>query len=125
MDLATRLRRQLEMGRRFRGRASRVDFWRFLLLVGVSLAVAATVDALVFPTLGVWLIGPLSTLVAIALLLPSLAISARRLHDIGRSGSWLFIALIPGIGLLLLIWWFLLESEPRTNRYGRDPLDIA
>jgi uncharacterized membrane protein YhaH (DUF805 family) len=89
----------------FSGRASRPEFWWFALF-----QVAALVVAQFF---GDWLY----MLVALALVLPGLAVGSRRLHDIGKSGWFQLIWLIPLIGLLLLLYWF---AQPGTgpNQYG-------
>jgi uncharacterized membrane protein YhaH (DUF805 family) len=58
-------------------------------------------------------------LVALALFIPSLAVSVRRLHDINKSGWWYLIALIPLIGGILLIVWFATETKPEPNQWGQ------
>lgn len=81
----------------FSGRASRSEFWWFFLFqVLVSLAVSMVGETY-------------SGLVSLALLLPALAVGARRLHDIGRSGWWQLL-MLTGIGLLLLIYWWVQPS---------------
>jgi len=57
----------------------------------------------------------------LAILLPSFAIAARRLHDTGRSGWWQLIVLIPIVGLIVLIVFLVLDSEAGTNKYGPNP----
>jgi len=54
-------------------------------------------------------------------LLPSLAVGARRLHDIGRSGWWQLLSLIPVIGVLVLIYWYIQPGDPEANEYGPPP----
>ncbi|MFN9728450.1 DUF805 domain-containing protein [Acidovorax sp.] len=82
----------------FSGRAPRSEFWWFFLFqVLVLLAAAAVSDTL-------------NALVSLGLLLPGLAVGARRLHDIGRSGWWQLLYL-TGIGVLLLLYWFVQPSE--------------
>lgn len=63
----------------------------------------------------------LGALISIGLFLPSLALQVRRLHDIGQSGWWLLIALLPIIGIILLIAWWCQEGDPRENVHGPDP----
>jgi uncharacterized membrane protein YhaH (DUF805 family) len=65
---------------------------------------------------------PLNTLSGLALLLPNLAVAVRRLHDTDRSGWWLLIALLPLIGLIVLIVFFCIRGTPGPNRFGPDPL---
>lgn len=65
---------------------------------------------------------PLSAIWSLVVLLPSLAVGVRRLHDTGRSGWWLLIWLIPLIGWIILIWWFASRGDEGPNEYGDDPL---
>ena len=65
--------------------------------------------------------GPIYGLYALAVFLPGLAVSVRRLHDIGKSGWWLLIALIPIVGAIMLIIWDVREGERGDNRFGPDP----
>ena len=83
----------------FNGVASRSEFWWFFLFQIVVVVVLSFVSQLV------------ADIAALALLLPSLAVGARRLHDTGRSGWWLLIGLIPVIGTLVLIVFWLQESK--------------
>lgn len=63
----------------------------------------------------------LTGIIEIAILLPSLGVAVRRLHDVDKSGWWLFISLIPLIGAILLIYWYIKPSQEGTNRYGDIP----
>jgi uncharacterized membrane protein YhaH (DUF805 family) len=58
---------------------------------------------------------------SLAIFIPSLAVCVRRLHDIGRSGWWYLIGLIPVIGWILLIVWFCTDSQPGANKWGPNP----
>lgn len=121
MSFAEAVRACLRRYATFSGRAQRPEFWWFTLftiLVGIGLGV---LDALVF---GFGEEGgrPLSLLASLALLLPGLAVSVRRLHDVGRSGWWLLIHLVPLIGALVLLWWHTRPSEPGPNAHGPPPL---
>jgi uncharacterized membrane protein YhaH (DUF805 family) len=60
-------------------------------------------------------------LYAAAVLIPGLAVASRRLHDSGRSGWWLLLALIPIIGVIVLLVFFCLEGEPGENQHGPNP----
>ena len=108
----------------FDGRASRSELWYwFLGLVVVSLLLAYIEGALLAPALGFEAFAPeagqpLRLILGLAILLPSLAVAARRLHDIGRSGWWLLIQLIPVIGGLILLWWYLQPGTEESNEYG-------
>ena len=89
----------------FTGRATRSEFWWWVLFVILATAIAQVIgDA------------P-AAIVSLATLLPYLAVGARRLHDIGRSGWWQLIGLIPLIGWLIMLYWCVQPSEGE-NRYG-------
>ncbi len=64
---------------------------------------------------------PLSMIGSLAILLPQLAVAARRLHDAGRTGWWLLIGLIPLIGTLVLLWFFIQRGDAGANAYGPPP----
>ena len=108
----------------FTGRARRSEYWYFVLfnfivsiLIGLSLGVIAgllNVPALVY----------LVYLWSLAVFIPSLAVSVRRLHDIGRSGWWLFLSLIPLVGAIILIIWYCTDSQPGANQYGSNPKEM-
>lgn len=108
----------------FSGRAVRSEFWWWVLFVLAVGAITNLIDgALVAPILGFQAFEenagqPLSLLVSLALLLPSLAVSVRRLHDIGRSGWWILIGLIPVIGTILLIYWYAQPGSDDANQYA-------
>ena len=91
------------------GRASRPEYWWFFLF-SVLLQMAGGIVS-----------ETLAGVLVVALLLPSVAVGARRLHDIGRSGWWLLIGLIPLIGALILLYWFCQPSAQGANEYGEVP----
>ncbi|MCI5112501.1 MAG: DUF805 domain-containing protein [Marivita sp.] len=101
----------------FTGRASRSEFWWWILAVFLTLIVVGIVDAILFGT-GPEAGQPISALVSLGLLLPNIAVGARRMHDIGKSGWWLLIGLIPVIGFFVLLYFYVQPSEPETNQYG-------
>ncbi|QYJ74422.1 MULTISPECIES: DUF805 domain-containing protein [Shewanella] len=101
----------------FTGRARRKEFWMFFLF---NLIVSIGMN-LVDMALGSMLVG---TLYSLAVFLPSLAIGARRLHDTGRSGWWQLIALIPIIGIIILIVFYCQDSQDE-NDYGENPKAFA
>lgn len=98
----------------FEGRASRSEYW-FFALFNFVISIAINVIEIPLQT------AILSWLYALAVLVPSLAVGARRLHDTGRSGWWLLIFLVPILGPIILIIWFVFDSEPGANRYGPNP----
>jgi len=64
----------------------------------------------------------LSLIVSLGLLLPAVGASIRRMHDINRSGWWILVGLIPILGAIVLIYWFVQKGTAGPNQYGEDPL---
>jgi uncharacterized membrane protein YhaH (DUF805 family) len=102
----------------FSGRARRSEFWWYALFAAIVYIVAGIIDA----AIGNQLVG---YLVALALLLPSLAVTVRRLHDTGRSGWWILIGIIPLIGAIVLLVFEVQDSQPGTNNYGPSPKELG
>lgn len=100
----------------FTGRASRSEFWWFALFTMIVNFVASLLDQAIIG------IGLLDTLAALALLLPSLAVGARRLHDIDKSGWFMLLALIPVVGWIVLIYFNVQPSQQATNQFGAPPV---
>ncbi|MEV6670024.1 DUF805 domain-containing protein [Streptomyces sp. NPDC051162] len=102
----------------FTGRAHRTEFWMFTLISVLISIVLAVIDTALGtkPLLGV--------LYSLAVLLPSLAVGARRLHDTNRTGWWLLISLIPIIGGIVLIVFWALPGTPGDNSYGPPPQEV-
>lgn len=102
----------------FNGRDSRKQYWMFVLINFIISCVLGAVAAA---------IGDGGTIItsaySLALLLPSLGICVRRLHDIGKSGFWYLIAFIPVVGVILLIVWFCQPSQAGENQYGAEPIE--
>jgi uncharacterized membrane protein YhaH (DUF805 family) len=99
----------------FSGRARRTEYWMFALF---SFIITAVLDLIgMVAKLGAYL----GLIYGLLVLIPSLAVGVRRLHDTGRSGWWLLIALIPFIGAIILIVFMVLDSEPGDNKYGPNP----
>ena len=103
----------------FSGRARRREYWTFAL-VNCLIAMLLLILGLAFgedsPASNIMV-----TIFYLIMLVPNLSVSVRRLHDIGKSGWWLFIGLIPLIGSLLLLVWSFMDSEPDENQYGENP----
>jgi uncharacterized membrane protein YhaH (DUF805 family) len=97
----------------FNGRASRSEYWWYVLFAFIASFVLQTIDGWV---LGFALLG---TIFSLATIIPGIAVGVRRLHDIGKSGWWLLIALTV-IGIVLLIYWHVQPSEG-DNEYGPTP----
>jgi len=97
----------------FNGRARRKEYWMYFLIYSI-IVIALTVIDEVFGT--VWL----SLIATVALLIPSISITTRRLHDTGRSGWWQLINLIPLIGLIVM-FVFVCQDSHEENDYGISP----
>jgi len=95
----------------FSGRARRKEFWYFVLF---SFLVSLVLNAI---DLAIGTSGILGLIYSLAVLIPSLAVSVRRLHDTGRSGWWVLIGLVPLIGLVLIVF-LAAGSQPEDNQYG-------
>ena len=98
----------------FSGRARRQEYWMFLLINLIVEIVLYAIGAALNTQF-------LYDLYALALLLPSLAVAARRLHDTDRSGWWLLIVIIPLIGAIVLIVFLATDSQAGQNKYGPNP----
>lgn len=116
----------------FQGRARRKEYWLFSLFVSLAAAILFTLSA----PIGDWadtaadpaslgfgnpLMSGVLAVFLILILLPSLAVTVRRLHDSDRSGWWLLLSLLPLIGGLILLIFYLLDGTPGHNRFGPDP----
>jgi len=101
----------------FSGRARRKEYWMFALVSGIIFVVLEILGSFVNGQTGAIIVGIYSLLV----LIPSLAVSVRRLHDIGKSGWWILIALIPFIGAIVLLIFAVMDSQPGQNQYGPNP----
>ncbi|NVM92780.1 uncharacterized membrane protein YhaH (DUF805 family) [Variovorax sp. SG517] len=108
MDFQTAVKTCLSKYADFTGRASRSEFWWFVLAQLVVLIVASLIHRFVYG------------IAALGLLLPALAVGARRLHDIGKSGWFLLLALIPLVNLVL-IYFYVQPTQPESNNYGEPP----
>nr|WP_254115438.1 DUF805 domain-containing protein [Bacillus haynesii] len=98
----------------FQGRARRKEYWMFYLFNFIFSFVLGFIKGFTGFSL-------LLNLYTIALLLPSLAVTVRRLHDIGKSGWWILIGFIPVVGQIILIILNCQDSEKRENQYGPNP----
>jgi len=102
----------------FSGRSPRSGYWYWTLFGFLLGIVTLTIDTILFPDSG---LSPVNSLASLAMFLPSLAVSVRRLHDIDRTGWWVLIAFTI-IGILLLIYWDCVKGTSGPNRFGPDPL---
>lgn len=96
----------------FEGRVNRPQYWYFILCYVVISIPLAIIDAILFQ-------GQVLTLIlSLALLVPSIGIGVRRLHDLGKPGWWYFMILIPLVGPIALLVLFCLKGEDKANAYG-------
>lgn len=100
----------------FSGRARRSEFWYFFLLVIVASIVVGILGAILGDTIG----GILAFVFALAIIVPSLSVSIRRLHDVGKSGWWYLISFIP-LGGFVLLYFYFQDSAPGANEWGPNP----
>jgi uncharacterized membrane protein YhaH (DUF805 family) len=98
----------------FSGRAARSEYWYWTLFAIIADIVAAIINAFVA-------LGFVGLVVSLALLLPSIAVAIRRLHDLDRTGWWLLLA-FTGIGAIVLLVWDCMKGTTGSNRFGADPL---
>lgn len=103
----------------FEGRARRTELWTFYLVNFAISIILSVLDAIV--GMGIGFIG---TLFSLAILLPSIAVGVRRLHDIGKQGLWILVGFIPIIGWIVLIYFYVQDSQPGANEYGPNPKGI-
>ncbi|AMQ43195.1 MULTISPECIES: DUF805 domain-containing protein [Aeromonas] len=100
----------------FSGRARRTEYWMFVLCNVIVMLLLGMVDKLIGGDNEL-----ISSIYSLAVLLPSLAVAARRLHDTDRSAWWLLLGLIPVIGTLVLIYFMVCNGQQGPNRFGDDP----
>lgn len=108
----------------FEGRAQRKEYWFFVLfniLISIGLTIIDSATGMFDAQAGM---GLLSGIYALAVLVPSIAVGVRRLHDTSRSGWWLLISFIPIIGTIVLIVFLATDSKPETNQYGPNPKSV-
>jgi len=103
----------------FSGRARRTEFWMFVLVNFIITLVLAVIESLLGSG------GVLGGLYGLAVLIPGLAVSVRRLHDTNRSGWWYLINLIPLIGWIIFIIFAAQDSQPGPNQYGPNPKETV
>ena len=105
----------------FKSRATRSEYWYFTLFNIFAVLGFGLIDQLMGTFNFDAGYGPLSAIYTLAMILPGLGVSIRRLHDIGRSGWWFMITAIPVLGLLVFLYFALLDSDPDSNDYGVSP----
>jgi uncharacterized membrane protein YhaH (DUF805 family) len=101
----------------FRDRASRSEYWYWVLFVILADIVTGIID---------WVLGVqvVSSLFGLVTLVPGIAVSIRRLHDLDRTGWWVLLGLIPLIGWIILLIWYVTKGTDGPNRFGPDLLAL-
>lgn len=99
----------------FDGRAGRREYWMFVLFNFIASILVAIVGGMLGFYQG------LSSLYSLAVLLPSLGLTFRRLHDTDRSAWWILISLVPFVGPIVLLVFLILEGTPGENKFGPKP----
>lgn len=103
----------------FSGRARRSEYWYWALAVALGYLALFVLTAVARP------LGLLVLLYYLAVLLPSVAVGVRRLHDTGKSGWLLLLGFVPLIGGIILFVFTVLDSTPGSNRYGENPKGVG
>lgn len=114
----------------FKGRARRKEYWMFTLVNAIIVLLISLTEVVVR---GKSIFAEGASIVTLFLLLsyglfvliPSIAVAVRRLHDTGRSGWWYLISIIPYIGAFVLLFFMVLNSEPGENKYGSNPKGVT
>jgi uncharacterized membrane protein YhaH (DUF805 family) len=102
----------------FSGRAARSEYWFWYLFTMILSVVTLMSDRMAFPDSD---LSPVNSIASLVVLLPSIALCFRRLHDIGRTAWWVLLV-FTGIGVLVLIYWACVKGTNGPNMYGPDPL---
>lgn len=108
----------------FSGRAGRSEFWWYTLINAIIGSVLAWIGGL-YTLSGPGPLAFLFYIYVLATMLPYLGVTIRRLHDTDRSGWWILIDLVPFVGWIVLIVFYILEGTPGENRYGPPPNQLA
>jgi len=103
----------------FDGRARRKEYWMFFLFNIIISIVLGVIEAMI-GTFGI-----LGGLYMLAILVPAIGVTVRRLHDTDRSGWWILVGFVPVIGGIILLVLMVLDSKPGTNQYGPNPKEAA
>ena len=105
----------------FHGRARRKEYWFFFLFNMLFTAIAVIVDMMIGTYNDDLAVGLLQGVYGLAVLIPSIAVTVRRLHDTDKSGWWILISLVPLIGGIWLLVLLVFDGNSNENRFGGDP----
>lgn len=109
----------------FKGRARRKEYWMFFMFNIIFATVCIILDNRLGITFEGTIYGPLYRLYVIAVLIPGLAVIVRRFHDVGKSGWFFFIGLIPIIGTFWVLFVLIRKGQVGANKWGENPKEIA
>lgn len=109
----------------FTGRSRRSEYWYFALFYFLILFALSIIDVFAGTMSVEAEIGLFSGIFGLAMVVPSIAVGVRRLHDIGKSGWWILIGFIPLVGWIILLVWACRDSQPGANAYGPNPKESA
>lgn len=121
MSFADAIKSVLSQYATFSGRARRSEYWFWFLAYFIVAIVASFIDQAMGVKAGQP--GPAVIVLALALLLPNLAVTVRRLHDTDRSGWWILIGAIPLVGAIVLLVFYVSDSKG-NNKYGKSPKQV-
>ncbi|MFN1619218.1 DUF805 domain-containing protein [Vibrio rotiferianus] len=105
----------------FNGRARRQEYWYFTLVNVLVNLVMGIIDRVIGSVMQMDSFGFFGVIYALFIMIPSIAVTVRRLHDSGRTGWWALIAFVPVIGILVLLYFLIQDSEEGSNQYGVSP----
>lgn len=105
----------------FNGRARRQEYWYFTLVNVLVNLVMGIIDRVIGSVMQMDNFGFFGVIYALFIMIPSIAVTVRRLHDSGRTGWWALIAFVPIIGILVLLYFLIQDSEEGSNQYGANP----
>lgn len=105
----------------FSGRARRSEYWYFALFIVICQALLSAIGNAILGVPDDGGTNILQTIFNFAVLIPQVSVFWRRMHDIGKKGTWFFLALIPVIGWIIILIWECKDSEPGENEYGMSP----
>ena len=109
----------------FSGRARRKEYWMFVLFNMIFAFIAIFLDNILGLAMEDLFYGLIYGLYSLAIIIPSIAVAVRRLHDVGKSGWMILISLIPLIGAIWLLVLLVTDSNPGDNQYGPNPKEAV
>ena len=121
MDFSEAIRSGFQRYFDFSSRSCRSEYWFWILFILIG-SIAFSLADYVTGDVDVSEFGPLENLFALGTIVPWLAVSVRRLHDINRSGWWLLLAIIPIVGWIILLVWAAIKGPEGANQFGENPL---